>query len=82
MTNTELQQAKHGIGIRLREARMALGLTQAELGNLAGFNQTVVQHVEDGVLRNPYVTSSLASALDLTPAWIHWGEPFTEKRVE
>ena len=81
LTDSELQTTRQGIGTRLKEARIALGLTQAELGNLAGFNQTVVQYVEDGVLRNPYVTSSLASALELTPAWIQWGESFMKKKV-
>lgn len=71
-----------GIGTRLREARIARGLSQAELGKLAGFNQIIVQHVEDGVLQNPSVVSGLAMALDITPAWLQWGEPLEGKRVE
>ena len=79
MTHWELEQATQGIGTRLREARTARGLTQAELGKMAGFSQSVVQHVEDGVLWNPSVVSGLAMALDTTLAWVRWGEPFSVK---
>jgi len=76
LIEAELQKARRGIGPRIREARTALGLTQAELGKMAGFNQAVVQDVEDGVLWHPSVVSELAVAMDLTPAWVQWGEPF------
>lgn len=79
---TELQKARRGIGARLREARAARGLTQAELGKLAGFSQTVVQQIEDGTLWHPNVVSELAVAMGITPAWLQWGEPFSDKRVE
>ena len=82
MTHRELEQARQGIGTRLREARTARGLTQAELGKLAGFDQAVVQAVEDGVLWHPNVVSELAVAMSLTPAWLQWGEPFSDERVE
>ena len=82
MIEAELQKARRGIGIRLREARAARGLTQAELGKLAGFDQAVVRDVEDGVLWHPNVVSELAVAMGLTPAWLQWGEPFSDKRVE
>ena len=76
----DTQKARQGIGTRLREARTARGLTQAELGKLAGFDQAVVQNVEDGVLWHPSVVSELAVAMGLTPAWVQWGEPFADKR--
>ena len=82
MTESDLQQSRQGVGARLRETRRPRGVTQADLGRRAGLNQAVVMLVEEGVLWHPSIVSSLASALDLTPAWIHWGEPFTEKRVE
>ncbi len=78
LNEADLQKARRGIGTRLRKARTAQGLTQAELGKLAGFDLAVVQDVEDGVLWHPSVISGLAVALDVTPAWIQWGEPFTE----
>lgn len=82
MTQTVLNHAKQGVGTRLREARAARGFTQDELGRLAGFNQALVQHVEEGVLWNPTIISALAMVLDVTPAWIQWGEPFEKKRVK
>ena len=78
MTDSDLQQARQGIGARLRETRRARGITQAALGQRAGLNQAVVVLVEEGVLWHPSVISSLAMALNTTPAWIVWGEPFSD----
>ena len=61
---------------------MAQGLTQAELGRLVGLNQAVVVLVEEGVLWHPSVVSGLAIAMNVSPAWVQWGEPFSDKRVE
>ena len=47
MTRKELQTAKLGIAGRLRKTRIARGLTQAELGELAGTNQVVIQKIEN-----------------------------------
>ncbi len=82
LTDSELQTTGQGIGIRLREARTARGLTQAELGKLAGLNQTIVQRIENGMLWHPSVVSELAVAMNVTPAWVQWGEPFTKKKVQ
>ena len=82
MTDSDLQRARQGIGTRTREARIAKGLTQAELGKRVGLNQSVVALIEEGVLWHPSVVSGLAMALDVTPAWVHWGERLEDKRVE
>jgi len=82
LNKMDTQKAREGIGARLREARTDRGLTQAELGKLAGFDQAVVKNVEDGVLWHPSVVSELAVAMGLTPVWIQWGEPFADRRVE
>ena len=74
MTGEYLQQAE-GISARVKETRMARGLSQAELGRLAGFNKAVVQNVEHGLLWHQNVISGLAIALNVTPAWVQWGEP-------
>ena len=81
MTNMETQQAKSGIGARLRESRISRGLTQEELGKLARTNQAVIQKIEDGKVWNPPVVAELASALGVNPAWLQWGEPFAEMRI-
>lgn len=82
MTHTELQQAKQGIEIRLREARQARGFTQEELGELAGTNQAVVQKIENGVTRHPRMVDGLAVALEVNPAWLQWGEPYAVKELD
>ena len=82
MSDSDLQQARQGIGTRTREARIAKGLTQAELGKRVGLNQSVVALVEEGVLWQPSVVSGLAVAMNVTPAWIQWGESFTTKKVQ
>jgi len=82
LTESDMHHARVGIGFRLWEARTAKGLSQAELGKKAGLNQAVVKQVENGMLKYPSVVSGLALALDVTPAWVQWGEPFSDKRGE
>ena len=82
MTKSNLQQVRLGIGLRLWEARTAKGLSQLELGKLSGFNQAVVQQVEDGVLRQPSVVSGLTMAMSVAPAWVQWGEWLEDGRVK
>ena len=74
MIHTELQQAKEGIGIRLREARIERGFTQEQLGELAGTNQAVIQKIENGKTMHPRVVDGLAIALDVNPAWLQWAD--------
>jgi len=82
MTPKELEQAKLTIGTRLREARIAKGVTQEELGKLAGTNQAVVQKIENGATLRPRLVDGLALALDVNPAWLQWGEPFAVKQLD
>ncbi len=81
MNHAELEQAKLTIGTRLREARIAKGITQEELGELAGTNQAVIQKIENGWTLRPRMVDGLALALDVNPAWLQWGEPFAIMRV-
>jgi transcriptional regulator with XRE-family HTH domain len=55
--------------VLLREHRLAAGLTQASLAELAGLSTRSIQHLEAG-LGQPYVDTArrLADALELTPA--------------
>ena len=82
MTSKELEQAKHGIGDRLREARKAKGITQEQLAKIAETNQAVIQKVENGKSLQPRMVDRLALALDINPAWIQWGERFANMRLE
>lgn len=82
MTRKELQTAKLGIADRLRETRIARGLTQAELGELAGTNQAVIQKIENRKTLHPHMVDDLALSLQVNPAWLQWGERFAAIRLE
>ena len=81
-TFKELEQAKLTIGTRLREARIAKGITQEQLAKIAETNQAVIQKIENGKSLQPRMVDRLALALGVNPAWIQWGEPFANMRVE
>lgn len=57
---------------RLRERRISMGLTQEEVGNIAGITRSAVQKYERGIIKNVY-TSTLelfAQALRCSPAYL------------
>ena len=68
------------IGARLRMVRKEKGLTQAELGELAGINRAALQKIENCKSLQPRNTMDLAEALDVSPAWLQFGEPFAERK--
>ena len=82
MTRKELQTAKLGIAGRLRKTRIARGLTQAALGELAGTNQAVIQKIENQKKLHPRMVDDLALSLQVNPAWLQWGERFAAMRLE
>ena len=82
MTHAELEQAKKGVGPRLRETRIARGLTLKQLGKLVGTTKAVVQKIERGKVWHPSVVAELAVALDVNPAWLQWGEPFAPMEID
>jgi len=63
-----------GIGKRLREARKAKGLSQAELGEKSGLTQQAIGELEAGRARNSVHTVALARALDVSSTWLTTGE--------
>ena len=81
MTPTELQKANLGIGARLRETRKARGLTQAKLGEFAGSNAAVIQKLESSEILSPRMVVELAIVLDVSPAWLQWGNPYASTQV-
>ena len=81
MNQMELEQAKLGIGTQLREARTAKGITQEQLGELAGTNQAVIQKIENGKAIHTRIVDRLSLALQVNPAWLQWGERFADMRV-
>jgi SOS-response transcriptional repressor LexA len=62
------------IAERVKEERIKLGLTQAELAKLIGITQQSLQKIEDGKTQNPRKLLSLSKALNCTPEWLELGE--------
>jgi transcriptional regulator with XRE-family HTH domain len=56
--------------------RLEKGLTQAELGELAGTNRAALQKIENGKSSRPRMIMELAETLGVNPAWLQFGEPF------
>ncbi|MEI9995136.1 MAG: S24 family peptidase [Rhizomicrobium sp.] len=61
---------KHGIGKRVREARNALGISQAELGKRAGLGQQAIAEIESGRTRTSVHVVAIARALGRSPEWL------------
>jgi transcriptional regulator with XRE-family HTH domain len=64
------------IGERLRLVRREKGLTQAELGELSGTNQAVIQKIENGNSLRPRQIMKIAQILEVNPAWLQFGDPW------
>lgn len=65
----------HAFGARVRERREALGMSQGELGDAAGYSQQRIGSLEQGDVKRPdRSASTLADALSTTRAWLLWGE--------
>jgi transcriptional regulator with XRE-family HTH domain len=60
--------------------RLEKGLTQAELGELAGTNRAALQKIENRKSLQPRNTMDLAEARDVNPAWLQFGEPFAVRK--
>lgn len=58
---------------RLKEARIAAGLTQAEMAEKAGVSRKTINTVENGVfIPSTIIALSLARALDLKVEDLFW----------
>lgn len=64
------------IAERLRLARELRGLTVRQLAEQAQVDKQTVQRLSDGLGRNPGagMMADLAKALDVSPAWLTFGE--------
>jgi transcriptional regulator with XRE-family HTH domain len=67
------------IGERLRLVRRERGLTQAELGELSGTNQAVIQKIENGNSLRPRQIMKIAQILEVNPAWLQFGDPWAAR---
>lgn len=48
MTPQEIEEERKAIGKRLRELRIAKGMSMYKLSELTGVNQTIIKSVEEG----------------------------------
>jgi transcriptional regulator with XRE-family HTH domain len=67
---------------RLRAARLALGMTQAQLARKAGLSVSTIRDLESGKNRATTRLLQIAKALRVNPAWLETGkgqkEPVTQ----
>jgi transcriptional regulator with XRE-family HTH domain len=71
------------IGTRLREARQRRFMTQDELADASGVQVVTISRIEnDRQAGQPRLTTirKLATALDVDPGWIMFGETFEEAK--
>lgn len=70
------EASEAAISGRLRALRTSRGLTQAQLAELAGTSQAVIQKIENGHSVRPRCIAGMAAVLGVNPAWLAWGEPY------
>lgn len=63
-----------GLAARAKEARTALGLTVGEVEKRAKFSKGAVKVIEAGSASSLDTVEKLATALQISPAWLAYGE--------
>ena len=81
MAPTELEKENLGIGARVRDARIARGLSQDKLAEFADTIPSVIEKLENGEVLLPLIVVEIATVLGVTPAWLIWGNPYAPMRV-
>ena len=76
---TRPQDYQISLGERLRCRRREKGWTQDQLASHAGTNQAVIQKIENGRSLRPRKINEIASALDVTPSWLMFGNESENK---
>lgn len=63
------------IGVRVRQARAAAGLTQSELAAASGISCVTISKMEQRKILNPHATTvdRLSDALGVDPVWLSRG---------
>jgi len=62
-----------GVASRLRQSRTDRGLSVLALATAAGLSHTAVGNVERGTMPTLATAEALATALDVSPAWLAYG---------
>jgi len=67
------------LGDRIKEARLSLGMSQAQLARKIGVSQGAIGHLEQGRTQASSLLLRLASALGVSPVWLESGDvPFSQ----
>ncbi|MEH6729699.1 MAG: S24 family peptidase [Pseudoalteromonas distincta] len=61
------------LGKRVEKRRVQLGMTQAQLGLIAGLAQNSIHNIESGETKRPRKIDALAEALNCTPEYLLFG---------
>ena len=67
-----------GMGARLETVRVERGLTKAALARLVDLSPSTVADIERGAQSGVEVVEALAKALNVSPAWLAYGEGLRE----
>ena len=62
------------INTRVRQRRIEMGLSQADLAQSVGVKQQNIQQLEDGTVSRPRYMHELASALNVDLGWLLTGQ--------
>lgn len=62
-----------GVAVRLRETRIARGLSVLALAKQAGLSHTAVGNIERGTMPGLDTAEALANALGVSPGWLAYG---------
>ncbi|VAX11655.1 hypothetical protein MNBD_GAMMA26-40 [hydrothermal vent metagenome] len=77
--NIRVHDYQISLGERLRCKRREKRWTQEQLASHAGTNQAVIQKIENGRSLRPRKINEIASALEVTPSWLMFGEEPTSE---
>ena len=70
------------LGERLRCRRREKKWTQEQLAAHAGTNQAVIQKIENGRSLRPRKINEIASALEVNPSWLMFGEESNKSTLD
>lgn len=62
------------IGERIEQRRKAMKLTRVALARMIGMSSTALGKIEEGTTKVPRDVMTIAKVLNVTPAWLQFGE--------
>lgn len=62
------------IGVRIKQKRIELNLSQSFLANLVGMKQQSISDLESGNIKKPRNIVEIAKALSYSVEWLYYGD--------